>query len=129
MDVRARVLENRVATNNKGSEMSQSFSRRDALKGLALVVGAAGTLHSVREARADALPHLAPTDPTAQALGYHEDAKSVSAKDFPTYQTGQMCSTCMQLQGNAGDAYRPCNIFPGKAVNANGWCQVWVKKA
>jgi len=109
--------------------MSQSFSRRDALKGLALVVGAAGTLRSVREARADAPPHLSPTDPTAQALGYHDDAKSVSAKDFPTYQAGQMCNTCLQLQGNAGDAYRPCNIFPGKLVNANGWCKVWVKKA
>jgi len=129
MDGRARVVENRVACNNKGTEMSQSFSRRDALKGLALAVGAAGTLRSVREARADALPHLSPTDPTAQALGYHDDAKSVSAKDFPTYQAGQMCSTCMQLQGTAGDAYRPCNIFPGKAVNANGWCKVWVKKA
>jgi hypothetical protein len=40
-----------------------------------------------------------------------------------------MCNTCLQLQGNAGDAYRPCNIFPGKLVNANGWCKVWVKKA
>ena len=129
MDVHARVVENRVASNNKGIEMSQSFSRRDALKGLALVVGATGTLRSVREARADAPPHLSPTEPTAQALGYHDDAKSVSAKDFPTYQAGQMCSTCMQLQGNAGDAYRPCNIFPGKLVNANGWCKVWVKKA
>jgi hypothetical protein len=127
MDVRARVVDNRVASNNKGMEMSQSFSRRDALKGLAVVVGAAGTLRSVRGA--DALPHLSPTDPTAQALGYHDDAKSVSTKDFPTYQAGQMCSTCLQLQGTAGDAYRPCNIFPGKAVNANGWCKVWVKKA
>ena len=49
--------------------------------------------------------------------------------DKPTYQPGQMCNTCLQLQGKAGDAYRPCNIFAGKLVNANGWCKVWVKKA
>lgn len=110
--------------------MSQSFSRRDALKGLALVVGAAGALRSVREARAaDALPHLDPKDPTAVALGYHESSKAVDAKEFPTHQANQVCSTCMQLQGNAGDAFRPCNIFPGKLVNANGWCKVWVQKA
>lgn len=108
--------------------MSQSFSRRDALKGLALVVGAAGALRSIQEARADALPHLDPADPTAQALGYHDSSKSVDAKAFPTHQANQVCNNCMQLQGNAADAYRPCNIFPGKLVNANGWCKVWVAK-
>lgn len=107
--------------------MSQSFSRRDALKGIAVVVST-GAIAS-RTARADEAPHLSPTDPTAQALGYHESAKSVEAKDFPTYQPDQMCSTCLQLQGNAGDAWRPCTIFAGKLVNANGWCKVWVKKA
>ena len=106
-----------------------SHSRRDALKQLVLVCGAAGALRLNQSAQADEAPHLSPTDPTAQALAYHEDAKSVDAKQFPTYQPGQTCSTCLQLQGKAGDAYRPCNIFPGKLVNANGWCKVWVKKA
>jgi hypothetical protein len=100
--------------------MSHSFSRRDALKGIALVVG---------DVRAADAPHLTESDPTAQALSYHESAKTVTAKDFPTYQAGQMCSTCAQLTGNAGDPWRPCNIFAGKLVNANGWCKVWVKKA
>jgi hypothetical protein len=109
--------------------MSQSFSRRDALKGIALVVGAAGAVRSIQPAHADAPAHLSPSDPTAQALSYTENAKGVDAKAFPTYQPGQMCSTCMQLQGNAGDPFRPCNIFAGKLVNANGWCKVWVKKA
>jgi hypothetical protein len=130
MDARGRLTENCLTTNNEGIPMSQSFSRRDALKGIALVVGAAGAMSRVREAHAaDPLPHLGPSDPTAQALAYHEDAKSVSAKDFSTYQAGQMCSTCAQLQGNPGDPWRPCAIFPGKLVNANGWCKVWVKKA
>jgi hypothetical protein len=107
--------------------MSHSYSRRDALKGIALVVGAAGVV--ARDVRAADAPHLAESDPTAQALSYHESAKTVTAKDSPTYQAGQMCSTCAQLTGNAGDAWRPCNIFAGKLVNANGWCKVWVKKA
>jgi hypothetical protein len=109
--------------------MSHPLSRRDALKALALVVGAAGAEFTVREARADALPHLDVKDPTAAALGYHESAKTVDVKAFPSYKPGQSCSTCLQLQGNAGDAYRPCNIYPGKLVNANGWCKVWAAKA
>jgi hypothetical protein len=106
--------------------MSQSISRRDALKGIAIVVGAAGAAGSVRVARADA-PHLSPTDPTAQALGYHESAKTVDAKEFSSYAAGQMCSTCAQSGGTG--PWRTCNIFAGKLVSENGWCKVWVKKA
>ena len=106
-----------------------SRSRRDALKQFVLLCGAAGALQVSRSAQAAAdAPHLSPTDPTAQALGYHDDAKTVDVKQFSTYAPGQMCNTCLQLQGTAGDAYRPCNIFAGKLVNANGWCKVWVKK-
>jgi hypothetical protein len=35
----------------------------------------------------------------------------------------------MQLQGKEGDEWRPCNLFPGKLVNAHGWCKVWQAKA
>jgi hypothetical protein len=108
----------------------QSFiSRRKALKQFVLLCGAVGALAPSLEAQAADLPHLASDDPTAKALGYHDDAKTVDSKQFATYQPGQTCSTCLQLQGAAGQSWRPCNIFPGKAVNANGWCQVWVKKA
>jgi High potential iron-sulfur protein len=105
-----------------------SMSRRDALKGFVLLCGAAGALGDGRKAQAADLPHLSVDDPTAKALGYHEDAKSVEKAKFPTYVDGQMCSTCMQFQGKT-DAFGPCNIFAGKAVSAKGWCQVWVKKA
>jgi hypothetical protein len=106
-----------------------SHSRRDALKQFVLLCGAAGALQMNRSAQAAELPHLTPSDPTAQALAYHDDAKTVDVKQFPTYAPDQVCNTCLQLQGNAGDAWRPCNIFAGKLVNANGWCKVWVKKA
>ncbi|WP_415233103.1 high-potential iron-sulfur protein [Rheinheimera aquimaris] len=31
-------------------------------------------------------------------------------------------------QGSAGDAWRPCGIFPGKLVSSEGWCAAWAKK-
>jgi hypothetical protein len=111
--------------------MSDFLSRRAALKRLALLAGAlgAGAAASAPDALAAELPHLTPDDPTAQALGYHDDASKVDAKDFPTYKPGQKCATCLQLQGQAGDPWRPCNLFPGRLVNANGWCRVWVAKS
>lgn len=106
-----------------------SVSRRDALKQVMLLVGAAAAVRSVDSAHAADLPHLDPADPTAKALGYVNDAKSVDAKAFPMFKAGSACSNCMQFQGKAGDAWGPCSIFAGKQVNANGWCQVYVKKA
>ncbi|MBT8100786.1 MAG: high-potential iron-sulfur protein, partial [Gammaproteobacteria bacterium] len=40
----------------------------------------------------------------------------------------QTCANCALIQGNDGDEWRPCQIFPGKVVNANGWCSVWAPK-
>lgn len=108
--------------------MSDSISRRDALKQFALLCGAAGALQAARPAQAADLPHLSPDDPTASALRYHADATTVDVKQSPSYQPGQACNNCLQLQGSAGQPWRPCNLFPGKLVNANGWCSVWVKK-
>jgi hypothetical protein len=113
--------------------MKETMSRREALKNLAL---GAGTLLAVSRtglAAADAaaggaLPHVSPTDPVAIALAYHENSSTVEAAKFPTYKPEQKCSNCLQLKGNAGDTWRPCNLFPGKLVNAEGWCKVYVKK-
>jgi high potential iron-sulfur protein len=110
--------------------MSESITRRDALKGLTLAAGALLAASRAQRAAADAgaPPHLSATDPTAVALAYREDATTVDVKAFPGYKPDQKCSTCLQLQGKVGDPWRPCNIFPGKLVNANGWCKVYVKK-
>ncbi|HUI58615.1 MAG TPA: high-potential iron-sulfur protein [Steroidobacteraceae bacterium] len=75
------------------------------------------------------LPHLADSDPTAKALGYTEDAGKVDKTKFPSYKAGARCATCNFYQGAAGQAYGPCQIFPGKAVNANGWCASHTPKA
>lgn len=108
--------------------MSEPMSRRSALKTLVTLAAGAGCLADQSRARADGLPHLTLTDPTAVALGYHESAKQVDPKLFPNYVPSSSCSNCLQLKGEAGQAWRPCNLFPGKLVNANGWCRVWVKR-
>ncbi|HLK71287.1 MAG TPA: high-potential iron-sulfur protein [Steroidobacteraceae bacterium] len=108
--------------------MSDPLSRRDALRTLGLLLGATGLGSAARPAAAADAPHLAETDPTAVALGYHNNASQVDAKQFPTYKSGQECDTCLQLQGQDGQAWRPCNLFPGQLVNAKGWCRVWVPK-
>jgi len=110
--------------------MNELISRRDALKGLALGAGTLLAVGATRARAADAgsLPHVAPTDSVAVALSYHESAKTVEAAKFPNYKAGQQCSNCLQLTGKDGDAWRPCNLFPGKLVNAGGWCKVYVKK-
>jgi High potential iron-sulfur protein len=114
--------------NAQGVSMSESISRRDALLKIAGLAAGSGAVCAAAAAAAAEPPHLTTTDPTAVALGYHESAGTVDPKKFTTYQPGQSCSTCLQLQGNAGDPWRPCNLFPGKLVNAGGWCRVWVKR-
>jgi len=75
------------------------------------------------------LPALSPSDPTAVALGYTNDASTVDPKVATTYQPGQACANCVQYQGAAGDPQGPCAIFAGKSVAATGWCKVYAKKA
>ena len=75
-----------------------------------------------------ALPPLDPKDPTAQALGYMNDATMVDAKANTTYKPNQKCSTCAQFTGKAGAATGGCNIFVGHTVPATGWCKVWAQK-
>jgi hypothetical protein len=114
--------------------MNEFISRRQALKNLALgagtllVAGTAARADTPKGANYASLPHVTPTDPVAVALSYHENAKTVEAAKFPTYKPDQHCGNCLQLSGNEGDAWRPCNLFPGKLVNAGGWCKVYVKK-
>jgi hypothetical protein len=103
--------------------MNSLISRRQMLF-LALVTGSA-----VR-ALADAPPpKVNEKDSLAVALGYVSDAKHVDTKASPQYQAGSTCSGCSWYQGKAGDpAGGACTFFPGKNVDANGWCRMWNKK-
>lgn len=100
-----------------------SISRRSLLKNFSLAVGAAA-LTSGRARAADA-PRLDVKDPAAIALGYVENAARVDVKKYPDYAPGSNCENCLQLQGTAGNNYRPCGLFPGKLVSVSGWCKSW----
>lgn len=104
-------------------------SRRRFFVGAGAALGAAA-LASVlpRNALAADLPHLATTDPTAQALTYTEDASKVDKAKAAAYVAGSACANCNFFQGGTA-AYGPCQLFPGKAVNAKGWCAGYAKKA
>ena len=78
--------------------------------------------------RADELPHLTSADPTAQALGYNEDSTKIDETKYTTHKAGMACGSCNFFQGGTA-AYGPCQLFPGKAVNAKGWCSGYSKKA
>lgn len=113
---------------------STSFSapnpdRRHFVVGAMAAVGmAAFAIVRPRSAHADDLPHLTSADSTAQTLGYVEDATKADKAKFPTYAAGDSCANCNFFQGGS-TAWGPCQLFPGKAVNAKGWCSAHAKKA
>jgi hypothetical protein len=116
------------------SDKPMNKSRRDAVKlmlgGLAAVPLV--NLVGIAAAQAEDLPHVdQATDPTAIALKYHTDAtkadRAAAARPgLPPDQ--QFCHNCQFVQAASGE-WRPCQLFPGKAVNENGWCASWTLKA
>lgn len=71
------------------------------------------------------LVRLDENDPTAKALRYVHDAKTVdAAKRF----SDRYCNNCALFAGEADDEWAGCSIFPGKAVANQGWCSVWAAK-
>jgi hypothetical protein len=79
-------------------------------------------------AQSATLSHHDEKSPIARSLVYVADAAKVSPKTEPTFKVGSRCANCLQLQGSAGEAWRPCALFPGQLVSAIGWCRVWVPK-
>ena len=108
--------------------MSKKIARRQFMK---LSAGAAAgyLVHSGSEAQAQDLPHITEDDPLAVGLKYTHDASAVDPATRTQPAAEQSCMNCVQLQGTEGDEWRPCAIFAGKLVNANGWCSVWVPKS
>jgi hypothetical protein len=104
--------------------------RRELLKQGSIVLVSLAALSRATHSHAQAkpLPHVAESDPQAAALGYRDDAKKVDRKKFANYQPGKDCDDCVQFEGKKGEAWGPCKIFPGKAVNRNGWCSAFQPK-
>ena len=93
-------------------------------------VAAAGALASPgRKVFAQDLPQLDPGDAMANAMKYTHDASTVDPATRANPAPDQTCANCALIQGNEGDEWRPCQIFPGKVVAAAGWCSVWAPMA
>jgi hypothetical protein len=103
-------------------------SRRQFLAISATVVAAAAVVPRIAHAQG-ALPQIDEADPTAAALGYKHDTTKVDAAKYPSHKPTQACANCKLVQGADADAWRPCSIFPGKSVNAKGWCAAYAAKA
>lgn len=104
------------------------IARRKFLQ-LSAVAAAGLVIKPGREAHASDLPQLTEDDPMAQAMKYTHDASTVDPATRNNPAPEQNCANCALVQGDDGETWRPCQIFPGKAVNANGWCAVWAPKA
>lgn len=38
---------------------------------------------------------------------------------------GEYCRNCVHAKGDLEKGWVGCNLFPNKAVSADGWCNVW----
>ena len=105
-------------------------SRRDFLVSVGTAVGAAAFAGALAPAAdASALPHLTPQDPQALALHYTEDVSKLDASKDPSHTAGAKCANCKLYQGSSSDRFGPCQLYPGKAVSADGWCMGYQKRA
>ncbi len=113
-------------------------SRRGAVKAMLGGLAAVPLMNLVGmpAAQAEGLPQVDEAkDPTAIALKYKHDATAAERVDAkgeavrpgkpPEEQT---CANCQFIQADEGD-WRPCQLFPGKLVKAEGWCASWTLKA
>lgn len=107
------------------SRNSNGLSRRRFLRTGTLAVAAVttGALLTSRPARSQDLPKLSEDSPMAQALKYHHDASEVQGGR----QQGALCSNCQLFTAVGDGQWGTCTAFPGKLVNADGWCSAWVK--
>ena len=100
-----------------------SLSRRRFLKSAARGAAVVSFIPLANLSTAqEELPHLSEDNPTAVALNYKHDATETSAPE------GRTCSNCMLYSGAADAEWGPCSLFPGQAVNANGWCSAWAAR-
>jgi len=108
----------------KDAGMSQESAQQSAQAAADTAESQAGEA----AAGADGRPKLSVDDPQAKALGYVHDATSVDQSKYARYQPGQACSNCQLFQAKGDEEWAGCSIFPGKLVNAAGWCSAYAPK-
>jgi len=81
----------------------------------------------------DGLPKLEEDDPMAIGVGYKHNANEVDIVKYPKRAgeegAKQFCENCALYSGEKDAESGKCAIFPGKLVNAKGWCSAWAPKA
>lgn len=108
----------------KTRQWAQTMTRRKFFATAGAAAAAAATSLPVAEAD-NHLERIDENDPTAKALNYVHDARTVdAAKRF----SDRFCNNCALFAGDADDEWGGCSIFPGKAVANQGWCSVWAQK-
>ena len=105
----------------------KKIARRQFIQ-VSAAAAAGAVVLPAEQLKAQDMPQLTEDDPMAQAMKYVNDASTVDPASRPNPAEDQRCSNCALIQGDEGE-WRPCQIFPGKLVNANGWCSVWAPKA
>ena len=94
------------------TQSRRSFLRKLSAQAIAipLVTFGCQALVSAAETR-----RLDPDDSEAKALGYTHTAHNAS----------KSCGACQLFKGAGTAQWGRCAVFPGKLVNANGWCYSW----
>ena len=112
--------------------MATSFQRRRTVLisgalGLATFVTAAMPWSRARSQADDPAEGatLSENDPLAQQLMYVHDAKRANAD---LRAENEFCHNCRYFRCESDCSWGPCDLFPGKVVNAQGWCNVWAPK-
>ena len=71
-------------------------------------------------------------DVTANALGFHHDAKKTDFNLYPDRKKAssknQICSSCAQYT-KVNEGWGKCTILNKGLVNSNGWCSAYSKKS
>jgi hypothetical protein len=94
--------------------------RRFLIRSSAALGTGALALFLGQSARASDPPPLSLADPEAKKLHYTDDASKIDRGSNPAYIPGSKCANCNFFRGSGPTG--ACSFFPGKAVNANGWC-------
>lgn len=101
-----------------------TLTRRRFFASAGAAAAVAGTGFGTANAEVQ-LVRLDENDPTAKALDYVHDAKTV---DAAKRLSDRFCNNCALFAGDADDEWAGCSIFPGRAVANQGWCSVWAAK-
>lgn len=111
-----------MKTRLPGDGLLSRISRRRFVgtAGSATALAGAGLLPE--PGRAGELPRVSEDGAIAKALNYVHDAQTV---DAAKRLSDQYCSNCVFFAGSVDNDWAGCDLFPGKAVAARGWCSAW----